>query len=106
MRTEDGDEIITPDDYDLGDGKTLHVWITGDGTENAEMWACCAPDHGPFCRLCQPVDGTTNALLIAVIDGNLEIQQDADGGFLLKITKAGEHMVRNLMIDLDPGEEA
>jgi hypothetical protein len=34
----------------LPDGRTLHVWISGD-----TLWACAEYDHGPMCRRCLPV---------------------------------------------------
>lgn len=30
----------------------IHHWIAQDG----EHWICTAYDHGPFCRLCRPVN--------------------------------------------------
>jgi len=97
MRTEDGDEIIEPGVYDLGEGRKLHVFITGvEG--DYKLWACSVYDHGPFCRLCQEVDGGLNACLVNVLDGRMECQQDAKGEFCFKVTKAGEDAVR-AMID-------
>ncbi len=97
MRTDDGDEIIEPGTYELSNGRTLHVWIGGTEDE-PELWACSVYDHGPFCRLCQEVDGTLNALLVNVLDGRMECDQSPDGEFRFKVTKAGEDAVR-AMID-------
>lgn len=92
MRTEDGDEIIEPGVYELDDDKRLHVWITGG--DEPQMWACCVYDHGPFCRLCQPVDGLLNACLTNVIDGRFTCSQKSDGEFEFSITQAGKDAVR------------
>jgi hypothetical protein len=98
MRTEDDDEIITPGTYDLGGDRKLHVFITGTD-DDLKMWACCAYDHGPHCRLCQEVDGILNACLLNVIDGRFTCSQDADGEFKFKVTKAGEDAVRAMIQD-------
>lgn len=97
MKTEDGDEIIEPGEYDLGDGKTLHAFLTGTKEVGYKLWACAAYDHGPMCRLCQEVDDVLNACLINVLDGRMTCRQDADGRFEFKVTKAGEDAVRNMI---------
>lgn len=91
------DEIITPGSYELNSGRTLRVWISG--TEDApELWACSVYDHGPMCRLCQEVDGVTNACLVNVIDGRMECDQDPQTGeFRFKVTQAGEDAVRAMI---------
>lgn len=48
---------------------TLHLWITGD-----QLWSCAEYDHGPFCRLCKPVDTIQVApgslqRVLGIIDG-------------------------------------
>lgn len=96
MRTEDGDEIIEPGTYDLSSGRTLHIWIVG-AEDEPEMWACSVYDHGPFCRLCQRVDGVLNACLVNVLDGRMECDQDAEGGFRFKMTPAGIDAVHTML---------
>jgi hypothetical protein len=104
MKTEDGDEIIDPGDYDLGDNTTLHVFFTGNDEVGYKLWACAAYDHGPFCRLCKEVDGMLNALLINVIDGRMTLRQDQDGEFQFRMTAAGNDAVRSMIkrVDEDP----
>lgn len=92
MRTEDGDEIIEPGIYDLGEDRKLHVSIAG-----GKLWACSVYDHGPMCRLCQEVDGVLNACLVNVIDGRMTCRQDGDGEFQFKVTRAGEDAVRAML---------
>jgi hypothetical protein len=96
MRTEEGEEIVDPGIYDLGDDRRLHVFITGT-PEHPKMWACSVYDHGPFCRLCQEVDGTLNALLVNVLDGRMTCRQDAEGEFQFKLTQAGTDAVRSML---------
>lgn len=103
MRTEDGDEIIEPGVYDLGDDRRLHIFITGP-EDDLKMWACSVYDHGPFCRLCQEVDGVLNACLVNVIDGRMECSQDQRGEFRFKVTKAGEDAVRAMIVDIGEGD--
>lgn len=101
MRDDDDNEIIEPGDYDLGEGQTLHVWIRRSDYVDPSMWACTAYDHGPLCRRCQEVDGTTNACLLAVIDGMMKIRQNPDTAeFEFSVTTAGEDRVRNLIREL------
>lgn len=102
--SEPDDEIIQPGTYELNNGHTLHVWISGTEDE-PEMWACQVYDHGPMCRLCQEVDGVLNACLLNAIDGRMECDQDQDGQFRFKVTKAGEDAVRN-MINRTEDEES
>lgn len=97
MRTEDDDEIIEPGTYDLSNGRKLHVWIVPES--ETVLWACSVYDHGPLCRLCQPVDEMLNACLVNVIDGRFECDQDQDGEFRFKVTKAGEDAVRAMLSD-------
>lgn len=94
--SDDSDEIIAPGDYELNNGRTLHVWIGGTD-EAPELWACSVYDHGPFCRLCQGVDGLLNACLVNVLDGRLECDQDQDGQFRFKVTPAGIDAVRSMI---------
>lgn len=49
MRTDDGEEIVEPGDYELTDGRSLRVYLTQDADETVHMWA------GTYC---QEVDGT------------------------------------------------
>lgn len=97
MKTDDGDEIIEPGDYDLGDGKTLHVIITGSEDIGFKLWACTAYDHGPMCRLDQEVDAMLNACLCNVLDGRMTCRQNQDGEFAFKVTKAGEDAVKTMI---------
>jgi hypothetical protein len=98
MKTEDGDEIVEPGEYDLGDGRTLHVFLTGTEEIGYRMWACTAYDHGPHCRRCQEVDGVLNALLVNVLDGQMTCRQRPDDAeFLFHVTKAGEDAVRAML---------
>jgi hypothetical protein len=103
MRTEDGDEIIEPGEYDLSEGRTLRVWLGGVEGDR-ELWACSMHDHGPFCRLCQRVDGVLNACLINVIDGQMVCsQRPEDGEFLFQVTRAGFDAVRAMAKEVDNG---
>lgn len=87
MRTDEGDEIIEPGDYDL-DGKTLRVYLTQDEEGDRTMWACT---H------CQEVDGITNGLLLNVIDGTLLTTQDESGEFNFQMTEAGKDRVKSML---------
>lgn len=87
MRTENGDEVIEPGAYDLGDGKMLHVWVGGT-EEQPELWAT---------TFGQEVDGILNAMLLNVIDGQMECSQDEDGEFRFKVTQAGMDKVRHMI---------
>jgi len=80
--------------YDLPNGKTLHRFVvSADGRE----WACMAYDHGPLCRLCQPVDGVLAAYLDLVVDGSMEARQDGSGTFSFHVTDAGMDQARHLI---------
>jgi hypothetical protein len=98
MRTDDGEEIVEPGDYDLGDDRTLRVYLTQDDDEQVHMWACT---H------CQEVDGMLNAILVNVIDGQMSLKQKESGEFFMSITPAGTDRVKGLIEDLadsDDGE--
>jgi hypothetical protein len=90
---------ITP----LPNGVLLHRWTNPTGDE----WACAASDHGPMCRLCQPVDGTLAACLENVMDGLFEIVGVApDGDFQFRVTDEGNRRVRNMINDIAGGTDA
>jgi hypothetical protein len=81
-------------------GHTLYRWTDGQGQE----WACCAYDHGPFCRLCtQVADEITAALLDNVESGYLEVWTEPNGEFRFTFTQAGrdhaDHLVDELVED-------
>lgn len=95
MRTEEGDEIIEPGDYELDGGRRLRVYVTQDDDEELHLWACT---H------CQEIDGMTNGLLVGVIDGNFDIRQDAAGEFQLRLTDAGTDAAKALIQRLATGE--
>lgn len=104
MRTEDGEEIIEPGVYDLGDDRSLYVFLTGRQLQPAadvQMWACMAHTAGLRCDLCQEVDGMLNAMLLNVIDGRMDTRQDPDGEFQFRMTRAGNDAVR-AMVKLPP----
>lgn len=78
----------------LANGITLHRWTNPTGDE----WACVASDHGPMCRLCQPVDGALAACLENVMDGWFEIVGcDPSGDFQFKVTENGNRRVRQMI---------
>lgn len=82
----------------LPNGITLHRWTNRTGDE----WACIASDHGPFCRLCQPVTGTLAALLENVMDARMEIvAMEPDGEFRFRLTAAGERYVEQMTKDTE-----
>lgn len=55
-------------------GHDLYRWVQG-GFE----WACCAYDHGPMCRRCQPV-GMRSSILDAVQAGEVQMfDRDREG---------------------------
>lgn len=95
MRTEEGDEIIEPGDYDLGEDRTLRVYLTEDENDTVHMWACT---H------CREVDGVTNALLVGAIDGLYNVTQDEHGEFRLSLTTAGEEAAKALIQRLSADE--
>lgn len=97
MRTEDGEEIVKPDEYGIDGGRTLHVFLTGTEASGYRMWACTAYDHGPMCRLCQEVDGVLNACLVNVLDGRMTCRQGPDGEFSFHVTQAGRDAVRAMV---------
>lgn len=82
------------------DGPTVHVW-TQEGDDQEEVWACCAYDHGPFCRLCQPVDDVLLALLANVEDGRMRCRAKSDGEFEFQMTQKGNAAVEG-MLATDP----
>lgn len=97
MRTDEGDEVIEPGEYELADGRALRVYLTQDDDGQLHLWACT---H------CQEVDGVTNGLLLNVIDGRMDIDQDETGEFQLKMTQAGIDVVENLIGRTEQGEQA
>lgn len=74
-------------------GHKLHRWHDVDGNE----WACAVYDHGPFCRLCQPCDGTLSALLENVAEGRMTFKQDPNGEFRFRLTEAGQQAAADLI---------
>jgi len=85
----------------LANGITLHRWTNPTGDE----WACIANDHGPMCRLCQPVGGTLAALLENVMDVRMEIVgMEPDGEFRFRLTPEGERYVEQMIGDDDAAE--
>lgn len=77
---------------------TVHIWQNDDG----EVWACCAYDHGPMCRLCQRADQVMLDCLQNVADGKMFVRANADGEFQLKVTALGEAAAEDLiMSDLE-----
>ena len=63
----------------------IHAWSSG-----AQRWACVAYDHGPMCRLCQPVEETLGNqwffdCLKACGDGELVARADTDGKFIFTV---------------------
>lgn len=82
----------------LPNGITLHRWTNPTGDE----WACIASDHGPMCRLCQPVSGTLAALLENVMDVRMEIVgMKSDGEFQFRLTPEGKRYVEHMVGDSD-----
>lgn len=83
---------ITP----LPNGFVLHRWTNPTGDE----WACIASDHGPMCRLCQPVTGTLAAILENVMDARMEIAaMNPDGEFQFRLTPEGKRYVEQMTGD-------
>lgn len=78
--------IQQPDGY-----PTVYVWETV-----GQVWACCATDHGPMCRLCQRVDDQVFAdLLSACSDGLVLLDAGADGQFKCRLTDKGTARVED-----------
>jgi hypothetical protein len=68
----------------------LHRW-----TRNGQEWACGAYDHGPFCRLCTPVDATLALILKNVDAGRMEfVGTDTDGEMRFRVTPGGQRRDR------------
>ncbi len=84
--------VLNEGTYELDGGKRLHFW-----SRDGNYWTCMAYDHGPMCRLCQPVDGTMNALLQNVVDGLMIVKQGPGGEFLFKVTPQGEAQVKRMI---------
>ena len=99
MRTEDGDEIVEPGDYDMGDGQRLRVYLTEDDEGERAMWACT---H------CQEVDGVLNSILVGALDGLFGISQDESGEFQIRLTEAGldsaKRLIKHLTEEPEGGE--
>lgn len=85
---------------DLQGGRKLYRWFDCDENE----WACAVYDHGPFCRLCQPVDETTHILLGLVESGDCDLKTEANGEFKLKLTPKGTRKAMKMLRDLAEGE--
>jgi hypothetical protein len=80
----------------MSESVTVHRW-----TQDGQEWVCAAYDHGPFCRLCQPVDDVIAACLENVDLGFMEIVgHDPDGQLRLGMTEAGNARVRTLIQEL------
>ena len=76
----------------------LHRWTGSDGQE----WACGVYDHGPFCRLCQPVEGALALILANVDEGLMEFANATSSGELrFRLTEEGEQRADALVRD-DP----
>ena len=73
-------------------GVVLQVWES-----KGKKWVCAASDHGPLCRLCQPVDEITEACLSSVMDGMMICMSDPDGGLLFRVTEAGKRRVGHML---------
>jgi hypothetical protein len=73
---------------------TIHMW---EQSGTGERWACCAYDHGPMCRLCQPVDEMLGALLESCADGDMLARAEPDGQFTFKSTAKGNAKAENLI---------
>lgn len=87
--------------YTLADGADLRVWTNPTG----DRWACAAPGHSAFCRLCQPVDEITEAMLNATLEGWMEVRHDlTTGEFEFRLTPEGERCASDLIKQLSPEE--
>lgn len=72
------------------DRHTLYRWTDKQNQE----WACCAYDHGPMCRRCQPVNDETMRLLLDAVEDRLAEVRDTDEGFSFKLTDKGSALVK------------
>jgi hypothetical protein len=68
-------------------GHEVRRW-GGPDRPNGE-WACAVYDHGPFCRLCQPVDPGLRLLLDRAEAGELTVSTDSTGAFAFAATPEG-----------------
>lgn len=84
----------------------LHRWTQRDGDE----WACAVYDHGPHCRLCQPVVETLAAIFENVDAGNMEFDHvdGATGELSFRMTDQGQERAREAIRRMggDPDDEA
>jgi 5,10-methenyltetrahydromethanopterin hydrogenase len=81
--------------YELSGGKILHRWTDQQG----QSWACMQYDHGPMCRLCQPVVEVLEACLQNLVDGMMEARQ-TEQGFEFKMTDEGNRQAAKLIREL------
>lgn len=73
----------------------LHRWTQSDGE-----WACAAYDHGPFCRMCQPVapdDSILRGMLDSVQGGHMEVRTLPTGELEFKMTETGTARAREIV---------
>lgn len=71
----------------------LHRWKQQDGE-----WACAVYDHGPMCRLCQPVDSTLRTFLDMIDTGETElVGVDRNGEMQFRLTEAGTKRAREVI---------
>lgn len=89
--SDEATTITQPDGYPV-----IHVWRRGD-----EVWACCASDHGPMCRLCQEADEVLVACLLSCADGQMLARAGSAGDFKFKATAKGVAHAEDLMMS-DP----
>lgn len=76
----------------------LRRWTNSRG----EQWACGAYDHGPMCRLCQPVDGTLAAILENLDAGRMEfVATEPDGELRFRLTPGGQRRADELLQQID-----
>lgn len=79
----------------------LHRWTDKYG----QAWACGAYDHGPMCRLCQPVDGPLAAILANLDLGRIEfVATEPDGELRFRLTPGGQRRVDELLQHNDGSE--
>lgn len=75
--------------------------------QHGQEWACCAYDHGPMCRRCQPVeDGTTAECLNNVEQGYMEMFDADREGWQFRVTAQGERRLRELLQDAPDVQQA